>query len=245
MNQSHCKRTDLPALKSFPLAPAQALSRALKAGLQGLGQLRQRIRTLWYGGRLGALGKGSVINPGVRFQYPGRICLGSGVGISSFAVLRANTSGEQVIRIGERSSVQDAAILSSNGGSIHIGRDCWVGPQCLLYGNGDIRIGDNVLIAAQSAINTVSHHADRCDIPISEQGVYCAPVVIEDDVWIGMGATVLQGITIGRGAIIGAGSVLTRDVPAWSIVTGIPGRVVGRRENAPPEVTTSDEERTS
>ena len=104
-----------------------------------------------------------------------------------------------------------------------------MGPFCLLYGNGDIRIGDGVLIAGHTSINTVSHHAERVDIPISEQGTEIAPVVIHDDVWIGLNAVILQGVTIGRGAIIGAGAVVTRDIPAWSVVCGVPAKVVRSR----------------
>jgi acetyltransferase-like isoleucine patch superfamily enzyme len=90
-----------------------------------------------------------------------------------------------------------------------------------------------VLIAAHTSINTVSHHFERCDIPINDQGIYCDPVRIEDDAWIGMNAVILQGVTIGKGAVVGAGAVVTRDVPAWSIVMGVPARIVSQRDNAP------------
>ncbi|KAA6183194.1 hypothetical protein F2Q65_16415 [Thiohalocapsa marina] len=104
----------------------------------------------------------------------------------------------------------------------------------MVYGNGGVTIGRNVLIAGHSSINTVSHAAERCDVPINDQPVLTDPVVIEDDCWLGLNVVVLQGVTIGRGCIIGAGAVVTRSIPPWSIAVGVPARVVGRREGAPP-----------
>ena len=84
-----------------------------------------------------------------------------------------------------------------------------------------------------TTINTVSHSADRCDIPINDQPVLTDPITIEDDVWIGLNAVILQGVTIGRGAIVGAGAVVTKSLPPWSIAVGVPAKVTGRREGAP------------
>jgi galactoside O-acetyltransferase len=65
-----------------------------------------------------------------------------------------------------------------------------------------------------------------------EQGERRGPIVVGDDVWIGANATVLRGITIGRGAVVGANSVVTRDVAPFSIVGGVPARVIGHRGGA-------------
>jgi len=87
-----------------------------------------------------------------------------------------------------------------------------------------------VLIAAHTTINSISHVATRTDVPMSSQGIYCDPVVIEDDVWIGLNCTILQGVTIGKGSIIGAGAVVTKDIPPYSIALGVPARVTGQRK---------------
>jgi len=64
-----------------------------------------------------------------------------------------------------------------------------------------------------------------------DQGMYSrGPVVIGDDVWIGAGATILDGVRVGRGAIVGAGAVVTRDVPDFAVVTGVPAKVVSQRD---------------
>ena len=89
-----------------------------------------------------------------------------------------------------------------------------------------MRIGANVLVAAHTTINTVSHASERCDIPINDQPVLTGPVVIEDDVWIGLNAVILQGVTLGRGCIVGAGAVVTKDVPAGARVVGNPARLL-------------------
>ena len=191
------------------------------------------LRRAWLRLRLGRFGDDTLVEARVRLQYPDRIQLGNGVRIASQVTLRANTDKASGIRIADGSTVHESVLIAANRGQVNIGRHSWIGPFCLVYGNGDVSIGDNVLVAGHSSINTVSHHFERCDIPINDQGIHCDPVRIEDDVWIGMNAVILQGITIGRGAIVGAGAVVTRDVPPWSIVTGVPARVIRQRSNAP------------
>jgi acetyltransferase-like isoleucine patch superfamily enzyme len=190
------------------------------------------LRRSWLRLRLGRFGNDALVEAGARLQYPDRIRLGNGVRIASQAMLRANTDHPTGISIGDHSTVHESALIAANRGRVTIGRHSWIGPFCLVYGNGHVSIGDNVLIAAHTSINTVSHHFERCDIPINDQGIYCDPVTIEDDAWIGINAVILQGVTIGQGAIVGAGAVVTRDVPPWSIVMGVPARVISQRSNA-------------
>ncbi len=196
-------------------------------------QAREGWRRVWYRARLGALGTDCHIDPGVNFQYPGRIHLGDGVGIGRNATLRANTEANPGIRLGKGVNINDAVVINANRGFVTLGERSWLGPFCLVYGNGGVTIGRNVLVAGHTTINTVSHAAERCDIPINDQPVLTDPVVIEDDVWIGLNAVILQGVTLGQGAIIGAGAVVTKSIPPWSIAVGVPARVVGRRTGAP------------
>jgi acetyltransferase-like isoleucine patch superfamily enzyme len=192
-----------------------------------------QVRLLLYRLRLGSLGPGCEIDQGVSLQFPDRIHIGAGCRIGRNATLRANTEQRPGIRLGERVLIQDAVIINANRGQVSLGDRSWLGPFCLVYGNGGVRIGANVLVAAHTTINTVSHASERCDIPINDQPVLTGPVVIEDDVWIGLNAVILQGVTLGRGCIVGAGAVVTRSVPPWSIAVGVPARVVGRRPGAP------------
>jgi acetyltransferase-like isoleucine patch superfamily enzyme len=88
-----------------------------------------------------------------------------------------------------------------------------------------VRISNHVSLIASS------HHFERTDIPVWEQGLYGKGITIEDDVLIGTGARVLDGVTVGKGAIIGAGSVVVNDVPSYTIVAGNPARIIKKRKN--------------
>ncbi len=205
-------------------------------------RIRESLRLGGYRLRLGALGRDCHIDAGVSLQYPGRIRLGDAVGIGRHVTLRANTEANPGIALGAGVAINDAVVINANRGFVTLGERSWLGPFCLVYGNGGVTIGRDVLIAGHSSINTVSHAVERCDIPINDQPVLTGPVVIEDDVWIGLNVVVLQGVTLGRGSIIGAGAVVTRSIPPWSIAMGVPARVVSRRKGAPdPESTPAPE----
>jgi acetyltransferase-like isoleucine patch superfamily enzyme len=97
-----------------------------------------------------------------------------------------------------------------------------VGEFTHLRANGGIRIGSRVLIAAHVTITTREH-----PVELPRWGVTTdAPIVIEDDVWIGAGAVVLPGVTIGRGAVVAAGAVVTAPVEPYTVVAGVPARPI-------------------
>ncbi|MEU2563340.1 DapH/DapD/GlmU-related protein [Streptomyces longispororuber] len=103
------------------------------------------------------------------------------------------------------------------------GKNVFVNQGCTFMDKGGIRIGNGVMIAPKVSLITGGH-----PLPLAERREYLsfAPIVVEDDVWIGTAAVVLQGVTIGTGAVVAAGAVVTRDVPARSLVAGVPARVV-------------------
>ncbi len=100
----------------------------------------------------------------------------------------------------------------------------------VLYAMRHIEIGAHVMIGAGVAVYDNDFHpvgaADRRRNDRTKIGV--APVVIEPDVWLGARAMVLKGVRIGRGSVVAAGAVVVKDVPPWSIVAGVPARVVGQ-----------------
>jgi len=98
-----------------------------------------------------------------------------------------------------------------------------------IIGAGDITIGNYVMIAPNCSIISATHTFFRKDIPIKKQEVSMKKVVIGNDVWLGCGAIVLDGVKIGDGAVIGAGAVVTEDIPPYSIAMGIPCRVTRSR----------------
>lgn len=192
-------------------------------------RLASRLRHHWLRRRVHTLGADAWIARGVRLEGMAGIRVGAGARVETGVVLRANTAHPSGVSLGEGSSVKEYAVLNANGGCIELGARSWLGPHCLIYGNGKVSIGADVLIAAHTTISSVSHVTERTDVPISAQGVQCAPVVIGDDVWIGLNVSILPGVTVGSGSIVGAGAVVTRDVPAGSVVMGVPARVVSWR----------------
>lgn len=94
---------------------------------------------------------------------------------------------------------------------------------------GGITIGDNVMLGPFVVLTTTSHVHDEHDRPMAVQGLSESPIEIGDDVWIGANAVVTSGVRIGRGAVVGAGAVVTRDVPEYGVVGGVPARVLRSR----------------
>lgn len=96
--------------------------------------------------------------------------------------------------------------------------------------NGAVRIGNDVMMGPEVMIYTRNHRSDRTDVPMIRQGVTEEKeVVIEDDVWIGARAIILPGVLVGKGSIVAAGAVVAKDVPRYSIVGGVPARVIRSR----------------
>ena len=117
------------------------------------------------------------------------------------------------------------------GRHIHLGERSYINMGATLLDNAPIRIGADVMIGPNVQIYTAAHALDADE---RIQGVETAlPVTIEDRVWIGGGAILLPGITIGREAIVGAGAVVTRDVPAGARVVGNPARILHARDKMP------------
>lgn len=158
-----------------------------------------------------------------------RFSAGQHVFIGDRVTVYALDDGE--VRVGDRASVhQDGIIQASDGGSVIIGADTHIQPRCHISARkGSITIGSHVQIAPGCAFYSYSHGFAAGKLmrkqPLQTKG----GIVLEDDVWLGFGVIVLDGVRIGAGAIVGAGSVVTRDVPSNAVAVGSPARVVGAR----------------
>lgn len=115
-----------------------------------------------------------------------------------------------------------------NWGGISIGSGSGLGVNCSVH--GPITIGDNVMMGPDVTILTQTHNIERTDIPMGQQGMRVAEVVIGNDVWIGMRVIIMPGVKVGDGVVIGAGAVVTKDVPAFAIVGGVPAKVIKYRK---------------
>jgi acetyltransferase-like isoleucine patch superfamily enzyme len=155
------------------------------------------------------LGQGVLFEPGVLVFHP------------------------ETIEIGDRVYVGHQAMLKGYyKGRMTIGEGTWIGQQCFFHSAGDITIGQNVGIGPAVKILTSTHTEEGIDKPILHSRIEFAPVVIEDDSDIGVGAIILPGVTIGRGAQIGAGAVVTHDVPAYGVAAGVPAKLLRMRQGA-------------
>ncbi|MEK5204714.1 DapH/DapD/GlmU-related protein [Bacillus sp. FSL R10-2789] len=120
-------------------------------------------------------------------------------------------------------------IYVSNGKNITIGNNSGIGERAYLQDVDQIIIGNDVLMASEVAIYTANHKSNKGKL-IREQGLYTKKVIIEDDVWIGTRVIILPGVKIGQGAIIGAGAVVAKDVDPYTVVGGVPARVISERK---------------
>ena len=121
-------------------------------------------------------------------------------------------------------------VLIQGGGTVEIGKNTYIGSFSVIGCNEKITIGENCMIAQSVSIRDTDHNYARIDIPMNNQGVVTSPVSINDDVWVGYGAVITKGINIARGSIIGANAVVTRDVPEYAVVGGVPARIIKFRD---------------
>lgn len=163
---------------------------------------------------------------GINNTTPG-IIIAPSCFIAPTAVVQVRGGG--TITIGEHSEVMDGAMILTHGGNIEIGHHCSVNVYSVLYGHGGLKIGNNVLIAGGNMIIPNNHNFMSRDKTIIEQGATAKGIVIEDDVWIGHGCTILDGIILAKGTVVAAGSVVTKSTEPYSVVAGIPARIIKYR----------------
>lgn len=179
--------------------------------------------------RFGQWGEGAELGQGVEIVGEvARIKVGPGVSIGDGARLVCAPGGS--ISLGMGTIIQPRAYLDTGkDGHITLGERNSVNPYCVIYGHGGLTTGAFVRIAAHTVIIPANHIFDDPTVPISRQGLRREGIVIGDDVWIGAGCQILDGVTIGNGAVIAAGSVVNRAVEPFTVVGGVPARVLKRR----------------
>ena len=126
------------------------------------------------------------------------------------------------IELGDQILLGRQSILSCNDAQVRIGNFVSIGPFCFFACKSRIEIGSNVSIGSGAQLMAGGHVFDDPDIPVISSGTLCQGITIEDGAWIGTGAIVLDGVSVGRNSIVGAGAVVSKDVPAWTLRAGKP-----------------------
>lgn len=178
-------------------------------------------KTRYSGGRSNLFDKGVVI-----LSKRANFFLGNRCKFGSNAIISVDT-GKLII--GNNFNMSSLSTIACYGGVIEIGDNCSLNPYSILYGHGNLKIGNFVRIAAHTTIIPANHVFADKNLPITRQGTSKKGIVIEDDCWIGAGVTILDGVTIGKGSVIAAGAVVNEDIPPYSIAGGIPAKILKSR----------------
>lgn len=166
--------------------------------------------------------------------------VGDGVRLYPTCRIENHQAQKDAITIESHSHILGQLRVFGHGGSISIGEYCYIGEDSRIWSAASIKIGSRVQISHgvnvhdnnSHSLSAASRYVHFKQIlssghPKVLEDVPVAPIVIEDDVWIGFNSTILKGVTIGKGAVIGAATVVTKDVASYSIVAGNPAKVIG------------------
>ena len=126
--------------------------------------------------------------------------------------------------IGNRSVIEDFSTINNGVGDVTIGENSLIGLGNVII--GPVKIGNNVILAQNIVASGLNHNYTDVTQPIHKQGVSVAPISIEDDCWIGANVVITAGVTIGKHSVIAAGTVVTKDVPPYSVAVGNPSRII-------------------
>ena len=126
--------------------------------------------------------------------------------------------------LGEKAIVEDFATINNIVGDVIIGERSLIGISCVVI--GPVTIGKDVMLAQNIVISGLNHGYEDINLSIREHQTLTKPIIIDDEAWIGANSVIVSGVTIGKHAIVAAGSIVTKDVPAHTIVAGNPARIV-------------------
>lgn len=169
---------------------------------------RLKAHTALVRARVAALGKGSFVHAPASLYNPKVIAIGSGTVIREHAWLNGGRAQGDAV-------------------ALKIGDGCYIGRFAHINAAAGVTIGDKVLIADRVYISDIDHEYRKPGLPVIGQGVCTkGPVVLKTGCWLGAGAVILSGVTVGRNAVVAANAVVTKDVPDFTVVGGVPAKVL-------------------
>ena len=126
--------------------------------------------------------------------------------------------------VGAGSTIEDYCVINNGVGAISIGESSRVGISSVII--GPVQIGTQVILAQNVVMSGLNHSYEDVTMPIRQQAVTTRPIVIEDECWIGANAVITAGVRVGQHSVVAGGSVVTKNVPPYSVVAGNPARVI-------------------
>lgn len=202
------------------------------------GGLGRRLRYMYYKRRLKFLGAGAVIDVGVQILNPGYVSIGDHSWIDNYVVILAGPPGEH----GGPLRRKPNPAFRHQEGEVVIGRNVHVAMFVVLQGHGGLSVGDNSGIASGSLLYSMSHHysnpADPSDrkiydftpmAPDDVQSLIVSPIVMESHTGLGLNSVMLPGATIREGSWVGTHSLVTKEIPPYSVASGNPAVVAKER----------------
>jgi acetyltransferase-like isoleucine patch superfamily enzyme len=126
--------------------------------------------------------------------------------------------------LGEDSTIEDFSAINNGVGDVIIGDRTKIGLSNTII--GPVTIGNDVRLAQNITLSGLNHNYEDVSLPIHVQGVSTAPIIVEDDCWIGANVVAVAGVTIGKHSIVAAGSIVTKNIPPYSVAVGNPARVI-------------------
>jgi len=196
------------------------------------GALGLLLRTWFYPLLLAASGRGVVFGQGVVLRHPHKIRLADGVTLDDLVVLDAKGSSNRGIEVGRGAFLGRGTILSCKDGDITLGDHANLGFHCEIFSGSTVTVGAHALFAAQVYLVGGGHAFEASDAAVIEQPRTSHGILLGDNVWLGAGAKVLDGVRIGKDVVVGAGAVVNGDLPDGAIAAGVPARVLRSRGDA-------------
>jgi acetyltransferase-like isoleucine patch superfamily enzyme len=186
------------------------------------GALGYALRKTIYPTLLGEVGKGVIFGRHLTFRHPHKIRIGAGTVIDDFAVLDAKGEENNGIHVGEHAYIGRNAILSCKEGSIRLGDHTNISANCTLLSETEIILGQYCFLAGNCYLVAGGNHSFAdVSMPIMLQpSLAKGGIQIGDDVWLGAGVIVLDGVTIGSHSVVGAGSVVSSPLAEYAFARG-------------------------
>jgi len=172
---------------------------------------------------------------GARVTHGKKIRCGKNLSLGRFSHINALSQGGVEIgdnfSVGDFSTIECTGIYRAVGESLKIGDNVGINSYCFIGVRGEVVIGNNVIFGPRVTILSEQHNYTNIDKIIKQQGEKRYKTVIEDNVWIGAGVTIMPGVTIKSGTVVGAGAVVTRDTESNAVVIGVPAKKIKSRND--------------